>query len=146
MPPPASYEKKFAFPKIEAVDHARSHLSGHETKKEKMKRKKRKKRREKKDLRGGCERDPLPLSQRQHHRPPSLPQDTRGARICEAPCPLLRFRQPHSAARVVASAAPARSSSRPHTLVAQGLIHWELKASYTSSIRPHTVGAQGLTH
>jgi hypothetical protein len=33
---------------------------------------------------------------------------------------------------------PYTSSSRPHTLVAEGLIHEELKASYTSSLGPHT--------
>ena len=38
------------------------------------------------------------------------------------------------------------SSLRPHTLGAEGLIHEELKASYTSSLRPHTLGAEGLIH
>jgi acyl-coenzyme A thioesterase PaaI-like protein len=54
-------------------------------------------------------------------------------------------------------------SLRPHTLVAEGLIHMqlavgngiitlseadqeELKASYTSSLRPHTLVAEGRIH
>jgi hypothetical protein len=41
---------------------------------------------------------------------------------------------------------PYTSSLRPHTLVAQGLIHWYLKTAYTSSLRPHPKVAQGLIH
>ncbi len=33
------------------------------------------------------------------------------------------------------------SSTRPHTLVAQGRMHESLKAAYTSSVRPHTLVA-----
>ena len=35
---------------------------------------------------------------------------------------------------------------RPHTPLAQGLIHQQLKASHTSSLRPHTLVAEGLMH
>ena len=38
------------------------------------------------------------------------------------------------------------SSSRPHTLVAQALIHQQLKAAYSSSLRPHILVAQSLRH
>jgi hypothetical protein len=36
---------------------------------------------------------------------------------------------------------PYTSSLRPHALVADGRIHWLLKAAYTSSSRPHTLVA-----
>jgi hypothetical protein len=35
-------------------------------------------------------------------------------------------------------------SLRPHELVAEDLINYELKASYTRSLRPHTLVAQSL--
>jgi hypothetical protein len=38
------------------------------------------------------------------------------------------------------------SSSRPHTLVAQGRIHKLLKATYTRSSRAHALVAQGRIH
>ncbi len=57
--------------------------------------------------------------------------------------PLRLKRFPLLAALSIIVVSPS-SPSRPHTPVAYGIIHQQLKASYTSSLRPHALVAKGF--